>query len=105
MLSRTHLNLPNACKLMCFDRNINGNRDDKLLFKDIHGLLTNTRYVGTFSRITSPPTRVTCDIRQCGYLHSCNDLLESGFPKLMLHLVYAYCKNLYEWSCFGSYTL
>ena len=27
ILSRIHLRLPNAYKLMCFDRNINGNRD------------------------------------------------------------------------------
>ena len=31
IISRTHLSLPNACKLMCFDRNINGNRDVKFL--------------------------------------------------------------------------
>ena len=28
---KTHLSLPNACKLMFFDRNINGNRDVKFL--------------------------------------------------------------------------
>ena len=31
MISRIHLSLPNAYKLMCFDRNINGNRDAKFL--------------------------------------------------------------------------
>ena len=31
MISRIHLILPNAYKLMCFDRNINGNRDVKFL--------------------------------------------------------------------------
>ena len=31
MISRTHLSLPNAYKLMCFDRNINGNWDVKFL--------------------------------------------------------------------------
>ena len=31
MMSRIHLSLPNAYKLMCFDRNINGNRDVKFL--------------------------------------------------------------------------
>ena len=31
MISRIHLGLPNAYKLMCFDRNINENRDVKLL--------------------------------------------------------------------------
>ena len=31
MISRIHLGLPNAYKLMCFDRNINGNRDVKFL--------------------------------------------------------------------------
>ena len=31
IISRTHLRLPNVCKLMCFDRNINGNRDVKFL--------------------------------------------------------------------------
>jgi hypothetical protein len=30
-ISRIHLRLPNAYKLMCFDRNINGNRDVKFL--------------------------------------------------------------------------
>ena len=30
-ISRIHLSLPNAYKLMCFDRNINGNRDVKFL--------------------------------------------------------------------------
>ena len=29
IISRIHLSLPNAYKLMCFDRNINGNRDVK----------------------------------------------------------------------------
>ena len=29
IISRIHLSLPNAYKLMCFDRNINGNRDIK----------------------------------------------------------------------------
>ena len=29
IISRIHLSLPNAYKLMCFDRNINVNRDDK----------------------------------------------------------------------------
>ena len=31
IISRIHLSLPNAYKLMCFDRNINGNRDVKFL--------------------------------------------------------------------------
>ena len=31
MISRIHLSLPNAYKLMCFDRNIDGNRDVKFL--------------------------------------------------------------------------
>ena len=31
IISRIHLILPNAHKLMCFDRNINGNRDVKFL--------------------------------------------------------------------------
>ena len=31
MIFRTDLSLPNACKLMCFDRNINGKRDFKFL--------------------------------------------------------------------------
>ena len=31
MISRIHLSLPNAYKLMCFDRNIYGNRDVKFL--------------------------------------------------------------------------
>ena len=30
-ISRIHLRLPNAYKLVCFDRNINGNRDIKIL--------------------------------------------------------------------------
>ena len=30
-MSRIHLSLPNAHKLMCFVRNINGNRDVKFL--------------------------------------------------------------------------
>ena len=30
-MSRIHLSLPNAYTLMCFDRNINGNRDVKFL--------------------------------------------------------------------------
>ena len=29
MISRIHLGLPNAYKLMCFDRNINENKDEK----------------------------------------------------------------------------
>jgi len=31
IISRIHIGLPNAYKLMCFDRNINGNRDVKFL--------------------------------------------------------------------------
>ena len=31
MMSKIHLSLPNAYKLMCFDRNVNGNRDVKFL--------------------------------------------------------------------------
>ena len=31
IISRIHLSLPNAYKLMCFDRKINGNRDVKFL--------------------------------------------------------------------------
>jgi len=31
IISRIHLSLPNAYKLICFDRNINGNRDVKFL--------------------------------------------------------------------------
>ena len=31
IISRIHLSLPNAYKLMCFDRNINGNMDVKFL--------------------------------------------------------------------------
>ena len=34
MISRIHLGLPNAYKLMCFHRNINGNRDVKFLGRD-----------------------------------------------------------------------
>ena len=30
-MSRIHLGLPNAYKLMCIDRNINGNREVKFL--------------------------------------------------------------------------
>ena len=38
MISRIHLSLPNAYKLMCFDRNINGNRDDKFFDWDYWSL-------------------------------------------------------------------
>ena len=31
IISRIHLSLPNEYKLICFERNINGNRDDKFL--------------------------------------------------------------------------
>ena len=31
IISKIHLSLPNAYKLMCFDRNVNGNRDVKFL--------------------------------------------------------------------------
>ena len=31
IISRIQLSLPNAYKMMCFDRNINGNRDVKFL--------------------------------------------------------------------------
>ena len=31
MISRSHLSLPNAYRLMCFDKNINVDRDVKLL--------------------------------------------------------------------------
>ena len=38
MISRTHLSLPNAYKLMCFDRNINGNWDVKFFEWDYWSL-------------------------------------------------------------------
>ena len=38
IISRIHLSLPNAYKLMCFDRNINGNRDDKFFDWDYWSL-------------------------------------------------------------------
>ena len=34
MISRIDLDLPNAYKVMCFDRHINGNRDVKFLGSD-----------------------------------------------------------------------
>ena len=42
IISRIHLNLPNAYKLICFDRNINGNMDVKFLIAII-GHCTNQR--------------------------------------------------------------
>ena len=50
MMSKIHLSLPNAYKLMCFDRNVNGNRDVKFLECDKWSLhwyenLTLTRSV------------------------------------------------------------
>jgi hypothetical protein len=38
IISRIHLSLPNAYKLMCFDRNINGNRDVKFFEWDYWSL-------------------------------------------------------------------
>ena len=38
IISRIHLSLHNAYKLMCFDRNINGNRDDKFFGWDYWSL-------------------------------------------------------------------
>ena len=38
MMSRIHLSLPNAYKLMCFDKNINGNGDDKFFEWDYWSL-------------------------------------------------------------------
>ena len=38
IISRIHLSLPNAYKLMCFDRNINGNRDDNFFEWDYWSL-------------------------------------------------------------------
>jgi hypothetical protein len=38
IISRIHLSLPNAYKLMCFDRNINGYRDDKFFDWDYWSL-------------------------------------------------------------------
>ena len=38
IISRIHLSLPNAYKLMCFDRNINGNRDVKFFGCDYWSL-------------------------------------------------------------------
>ena len=38
IISRIDLSLPNAYKLMCFDRNINGNRDDKFFDWDYWSL-------------------------------------------------------------------
>ena len=40
IISRIHLSLPNAYKLMCFDRNINGNRDVKFLFHCTEGRIS-----------------------------------------------------------------
>ena len=38
IISRIHLSLPNAYKLMCFDWNINGNRDDNFFDWDYWSL-------------------------------------------------------------------
>ena len=38
IISRIHLSLPNAYKLMCFDKNINGNGDDKFFEWDYWSL-------------------------------------------------------------------
>jgi hypothetical protein len=38
IISRIHLSLPNAYKLLCFDRNINGNRDVKFFEWDYWSL-------------------------------------------------------------------
>ena len=38
IISKIHLSLPNAYKLMCFDRNINGNRDVKFFEWDYWSL-------------------------------------------------------------------
>ena len=38
IIPRIHLSLPNAYKLMCFDRNINGNRDVKFFVWDYWSL-------------------------------------------------------------------
>ena len=48
MMSRIHLSLPNAYKLICFDRNINGNRDVKFLetyFTSKNFLYLSTYYI------------------------------------------------------------
>ena len=52
-MSRIHLSLPNAYKLMCFDRNINGNRDVKFLI-GIIGHCTDQLLMSFFSAYLDP---------------------------------------------------
>ena len=61
MIPRIHLILPNAYKLMCFDRNINGNRDVKFLECDKWSLhwYKNLTLVGqTFVLLTYACNRI-----------------------------------------------
>ena len=54
MISRIHLILPNAYKLMCFDRNINGNRDVKFLECDKWSLHWYENLTLSKSRLLNP---------------------------------------------------
>ena len=68
MISRIHLSLPNAYKLMCFDKNINRNRDveflecDQLLVQ-LFGKLTLAIRASKLQNISNIP--VNCCI-ECG---------------------------------------
>ena len=64
MISRIHLILPNAYKLMCFDRNINGNRDVKFLECDKWSLhwYKNLTLVGFSFCLTHPHTALFLQI-------------------------------------------
>ena len=53
MISRIHLILPNAYKLMCFDRNINGNRNVKFLECDKWSL----HWYKNLTLVVNPPER------------------------------------------------
>ena len=53
IISRIHLSLPNAYKLMCFDRNINGNRDVKILECDYLSVQWYVKLTLVFWRLES----------------------------------------------------
>ena len=72
MISRIHLILPNAYKLMCFDRNINGNRNVKFLECDkwslhwyenltlgYNSMLENLLFTDLIAKTCSNPANLT----------------------------------------------
>ena len=73
MISRIHLSLSNAYKLMCFDRNMNGNRDVKFFefnYWSLHCTLKSLLMSGYIKVNFWEKMRTAGDpVKKCMYVH------------------------------------